>query len=441
MSAALLLGTLSCTKPAEDTPDPTEKASFDLLQEKILTTNCAMTGCHASESDGSFGQHKLVLASGKSYENLVNVAPANASAKTDGLLRVKPFNSLSSLFYHKLNTDAAHHGGKQYGNPMPLGRPPLSAGQIEFVRRWIEAGAPKTGSVADAALLDDQTGSNATFTPLAPPVTGQGLQLKIDPFDVKSNFERELFVRRLLNNSTDIYVKRVQIKMRPGSHHFIAYGFDRTTNLPAANQVRDLRNPDNSVNLATFLSMANHVFMAGSQSPNHDYTFPEGTALLLPANSSLDLNVHYVNKSDKVFQGEAFLNLFTVDKAEVKYAVKPINWSNESITTPPGQRRTHIKSFTFSKNVKVLALTSHMHKLGEKFVIRIKGGSRDGEVVYTTTDWEHPDIINFPTPISLKAGEGLTSEITYNNTTSKTVSFGLTSEEEMGIIFGYYYEE
>jgi hypothetical protein len=82
-----------------------------------------------------------------------------------------------------------------------------------------------------------------------------------------------------------------------------------------------------------------------------------------------------------------------------------------------------------------------MHKLGEKFVIKIAGGARNGEIVYTSTDWEHPNIINYPTPILLNAGEGLTSEITYNNTTSRIVSFGLTSEDEMGIIFGYYYED
>ena len=69
------------------------------------------------------------------------------------------------------------------------------------------------------------------------------------------------------------------------------------------------------------------------------------------------------------------------------------------------------------------------------------GGSRNGEVVYTSTDWEHPDIITYKTPIDLQKGEGLISEITYNNTTGKAVSFGLTSEDEMGIIFGYYYEE
>jgi hypothetical protein len=45
----------------------------------------------------------------------------------------------------------------------------------------------------------------------------------------------------------------------------------------------------------------------------------------------------------------------------------------------------------------------------------------------------------FATPIVLQPGQGLTSEVTYNNTTSKTVGFGLTSEDEMNIIFGYWY--
>ncbi len=66
-------------------------------------------------------------------------------------------------------------------------------------------------------------------------------------------------------------------------------------------------------------------------------------------------------------------------------------------------------------------------------------GARNGEIVYTNTDWEHPLVKSFSTPIVLQTGEGLTSEVTYNNTTSKTVVFGLTSEDEMNIIFGYYY--
>jgi hypothetical protein len=71
-------------------------------------------------------------------------------------------------------------------------------------------------------------------------------------------------------------------------------------------------------------------------------------------------------------------------------------------------------------------------------VIRISGGTRNGQIVYESTDWEHPQIKNFVEPLELKAGEGLTSEITYFNTSSRTVFFGLESKDEMGIIFGYY---
>ncbi len=45
----------------------------------------------------------------------------------------------------------------------------------------------------------------------------------------------------------------------------------------------------------------------------------------------------------------------------------------------------------------------------------------------------------FAQPLVLQPGEGLTSEVTYNNTTASQISFGLTSEDEMDIIFGYYY--
>ena len=45
----------------------------------------------------------------------------------------------------------------------------------------------------------------------------------------------------------------------------------------------------------------------------------------------------------------------------------------------------------------------------------------------------------YTTPIVLEKGQGLRSVVTYNNTTSKTITFGLMSEDEMDIIFGYYY--
>ena len=435
---------MNACQPKDDTAVPivAEKSSFTLMQERILTPTCANVGCHAATTDPSFAQHGLVLSAEVAYQNLVNVAPKNALAKTDGLMRVKPFSSIQSLLYNKFFADAAHHGGKQYGNPMPLGKELLSVGQIEFVRRWIEAGAPRTGNVVDAILLDDKTPS-VTFAPfeqLTKPANGQGIQMYLPQFSVAPNFERELFMRREMGNAGDIYVNRIQVKMRPNSHHFIAYGFKSTTALPALDQIRDLRNPDGSANLLTFLSMQNHIFLAGTQTSTSDYTFPEGAALLIPANTSLDLNSHYVNKTNAAIPGEASMNMYTTDKAKVVNVVKSLNEANNTFTLPAGKTTTIVTNFIYAKPRTILALTSHTHKLAQKFVIKIKGGSRDGEIVYTATDWEHPEIINYKTPIVLKAGEGLTSEVTYNNTTSRTVSFGLLSEDEMDIIFGYYYE-
>jgi hypothetical protein len=429
----------SCSKQE---PVDSEIASFDLIQDKILTKSCAVQGCHFSENDGTFAQHGLVLAKGKAYNNLYEIDPKNNEARNDGLKLVKAFNAMQSLFYHKLNTDNSHHGGKNYGSTMPLGSEPLYLGQIEFIRRWIEAGAPEKGNVADAKLLDDTTPSNVTpFEVLAAPTAGTGYQMKLDKFDVAPNFERELFVRKPLGNTETAYINRVQVKMRQNSHHFILYGFRDPNNLAPLNQVRDLRNPDGSLNILTFQQMGNHIFNFGGSEANMDYTFPEGTAVAIAPNATFDMNSHYFNKGTSAIPGEVYINLYTTEKAKVKNVLKVLDLANNNLTILPKQKTVISKNFTFDKNIRVVMLFSHTHKLGEKFEILIKGGSRDGEVVYTSTNWQHPEKINYTPYISLKKGEGLTSRITYNNTTDKLVRFGLTTEDEMGIIFGYYFEE
>ena len=449
--ATIILGAFliitACSKQSIDTPNPvTEVASFSLMQDKILTPTCATSGCHASNTDNGFKQHGLVLEKSVAYENLVGVMPVNLLSKADGHLRVKAFKSLESLLYHKLEWNSVHHGGKQYGLPMPLGSTALSVGQIEFVRQWIEAGAPKTGKVANPKLLDDKTPSVSVvdnFKAMNSPKTEgvDGFQLKVDKFEVAPNFERELFVRRNVGNTSAVYINRIKLQSRPNSHHMVLYDFRNTANLPALDLIRDLRNPDNGINFVTAFQASNHIFLGGGTQSNQEYIFPEGTALLLPANFSMDLNPHYFNKTNTPLLGENYVNLYTTAKANVKYVVKTIDFNNTNLAILPNVKTTISKDFTFNTNVKIVSLTSHTHKFGEKYLIKIKGGTRDGEVVYENLDWEHPAVINFKIPIALKKGEGLTSVVTYNNTSNQKLAFGLTSDDEMNIIFGYYYEE
>lgn len=420
------------------------ESSFNIIQTKILEANCAISGCHASTTDPSFQQHGLVLTGSAAYDQLINRPPKNANALRDGLLLVKPFKSDQSLLFHKL-LPLDHHATTDYGNLMPLGLRPLTNGQIEFIRRWIEAGAPFQADVVDQELLADTTRlDNSKFEALIPPAPGQGFQIKLDPFTVAPKFEREFFVYKKVGNTTGVYVNRFEIKMRANSHHFILYDFNSqmpAAARPAFNTVRDIRSQTGDLIYPNMLPMAYHVFAIGSQSPSFSYAFPPGTALYLPPDMAFDMNSHYVNKSFSEITGEVNVNLYTLPQVEVKYVVRALNLANQALELPPNQRTTATKTFTMAKKTYIVALTSHTHQLGEKFVIKIAGGARSGEVVYTNTDWHHPPMITLDPPLVLNPGEGLTSEITYRNTSAATVRFGLTSQDEMGIIFGYYYEE
>jgi hypothetical protein len=383
-------------------------------------------------------QHNLVLTANVAYENLVNVAAKNANATTDGLIRVKPNDVAKSLLYNKVDC-AAGYGVTSYGAKMPLGSGYLSIGEIEFIKQWIIKGAPKTGSVVDETILKNESVCLLPFVPLPAPTAAEGFQLKIDPFTVSPNSERELFVRRNTPNTTPVYVNKYVMRGRQNSHHFVIYDFQNMTNLPTVNTVRDLYNPDGSFNSSTFLQMQNHIFLGGGTDVNATYTFPAGVALKLPANAPVDLNAHYFNTQTTSLTGENFINFYTVPQASVIKEAKTINFPNYNFSIPAGTRKTITTNFTFPTASTVIMLTSHFHKIGERFLIKINGGPRNGETVYENTDWEHPLTLNLTTPIILNAGEGLTSVVTYNNTTNHVINFGLTSEDEMNIIFGYYY--
>ena len=447
----------ACSKSTVDVPvSPISQAatinSFDLLQDKLLSPSCATSGCHLSIQDASYAQHGLVLTKGLAYGNLIGTTPKNSVAVANKLQRVKKFSSAESLLFHKLNWDLSHHAAANYGAPMPLGGKPVSKGQLDFVQKWIEVGAPDKGEVVDAKLLDDTTPSftePTNFSALDSPVKEgkTGFQLKVDRFVVPPNFEREIFVRRPLNNTEPIYVSRIKLKSRSNSHHLVVYDFRSKLLLPNMDEMRDLRNLDNSLNINTVFQMSNHIFLGGGTDPNSDYSFPEGTALKLPINSSVDLNPHYFNKTKDNLYGENYVNLYTVPESQVKNVVSMIDFNNTSFTLPPNKTTVITKDFySFDgfvkgsgKSVVIVSLTSHTHERGKLFQIKIKGGARDGEVIYEDNDWAHPKVVNYAKPIVLKEGEGLTSVVTYVNNTNKPLGFGLTSEDEMDIIFGYYY--
>lgn len=437
-----LLLLISCQEPVDEKID----TSWSILYKQVLQPNCS--NCHMNGS-AIQKQSGLDFSSSAVYNDLVGVVPKNLAATEDGLLRVSTEGGMKGLtqsyLWEKINIYDQEHflnDHPEYGQLMPPGGNVLTDGELQFVRSWIEAGAPETGIVVDEdVLLNTDRYIPEAFTKLDPPTNG--IQLHLGPFDVQPNYEREFFQFTALDQNSDMYVNRIEIEMRRGSHHFLLYTFNENTPqqiLPSYDQPRELRNENSIINLSTLYQMQFHKFFGGTQWSRLDYRLPDGVALKIPQGSGLDQNSHYVNRTDSVMTGEVYTNLHTINKEDVAYVAELFDFNNTDIYLPPKKVTTLTKTFILDEKYYMGQVFSHAHEKMQEFVVEIVGGQRNGEVIYWTNDWEHPPIINFDPPIEINAGEGLKLIATYNNPTNDPVTFGYRSVDEMMILFGWYYK-
>jgi hypothetical protein len=350
-----------------------------------------------------------------------------------------------SFLWEKINAYDREHflsDHSEYGQMMPPGENFLTDGQLQFVRSWIEAGAPETGIIVDEKILTDSNRYKpAPFKPLPQPK--EGFQLHLGPFEVQPNFEREFFHYTNMNLTADMYVNRVEIEMRPGSHHFILYSFLNETapsDLPNYDEDRELRLNSGGLIMSTLRTMQYHQFFAGTQWPRLDYKMPPGVALRLPSKFGLDQNSHYVNRTDSTMIGEVFTNIHTVSESAIQHVAELFSMSNQELSLPPKKVTTLQKTFRVKENTRFGQVFSHAHEKMKEFIVEIDGGPRDGEVIYWTDDWEPPPILYFDPPIEIASGQGFKLIATYDNPTDYTVRFGFSSTDEMMILFGWYYK-
>jgi len=130
-------------EPAPSGCDPMAifTGTFDRIQRQIFNQSCALSGCHDSQSQTG----GLLLETGASYGNLIDVTPQMPGAAAAGWKRVDAANASAenSYIFHKLTGDL---DGTQ-GARMPLIGGSLDDNLIEIIRLWIEDGAPATGWV------------------------------------------------------------------------------------------------------------------------------------------------------------------------------------------------------------------------------------------------------------------------------------------------------
>ncbi len=437
---------------------PNENSTYHDIQEAVFDKSCANSVCHAAPAN-AFG---LNLTYGLSYEELVGVVPQNPAAAAAGMKLVDPGNPENSFLLTKLMGPTVSEQGQR----MPFGGGVLHTGKIDAVRTWIEAGAPQTGKIAGIGDLGVLRDPDEVFEPPAPPAPGEGYQLHLPPFKIEPGTEREIYYATQIRDENgdpvegDIFINRVEIFYPAGSHHFILYRFTEeglVQGVPergitpgiGVNPEDEFRELDTEDPLVLGNFGVDRLFVVGTQTDDTLFAFPEGVGLRLPGDTIYDLNSHYINLlGDETLLGETYVNIYTIPEEEVQYEAVEIFVSNRSINVPPGTTRVakmtwyvedelERRGHDAGTDLNVFLLTSHMHRHGELFEI-FQGST--GDLLHRSISYDDAPITPFDPVLRLDAADTLKFQCTHNNyDTDEPLIFGLTSEDEMCIIFGYYY--
>lgn len=171
---------------------------FDSTFEAIQATVFEQGGCANSLCHGDAVAGGLDLTTANAWDNLIDAASVGSSLKL-----VNPRKPATSYLYHKLSAKTFPGSYDIAGSPMPSAGQAISPGQLEAIRLWIEAGAPKEGSVGDTLGRGEDEIENllgvclpeaeaVNTVPLPPPAPDKGIQFAMPPQDVPAESEREI---------------------------------------------------------------------------------------------------------------------------------------------------------------------------------------------------------------------------------------------------------
>jgi hypothetical protein len=263
--------------------------------------------------------------------------------------------------------------------------------------------------------------------PLDPPPEGQGFQLRMDAVAPPATEIWKCKVEQLDEPDAANYVHRVHHTETPFLHHmslavlFPNAGFQVA---PGDYDCADLyaNNPK---------LMDSEILIYGAQNEEADLVMPPGVAAGLLNGLTLIYELHYVNASDQQKSVFSTINAYTIPHSEVTGTIWGQDIRHQNIVIPPHSDHTSWSRCVMNQAADVLILSSHTHKLGTDFHILRWDGTNVGDELFVNTDWQTPKLAQLNPAIHVEAGEGFEFDCNYYNPSDQTVTYGLTSNDEM----------
>ena len=282
-----------------------------------------------------------------------------------------------------------------------------------------------------AAACGDSGGNGG---PLGTNPVGATYDISIGPVTLQPGEEQIVCVDKRLPTDHPIDVVRMTNDLSPGGHHVIFYKSGATTEQATPFPCQSFRDILNGT-VPLFIAQKEHT----------ELDFPRGVAYPFPAGQMVRLELHFLNATSAPESVSATMHLGEAAAGTITDHANLMFWGRVDIDIPAGQTATLGPSFHYFRqsDLHIFGVTGHQHHLGTGFKIELAKAIDDsaGQMIYENDDWANPPLKLFDPPLKPGDGEGLRFTCQYDNTTSGSVKFGESVNDEMCFLWAYYYPD
>lgn len=417
-------------------------STFAGIQKVIFEgRGCTNDMCHGTAKTGG-----LDLREGAAYESLLG------TSQNSPFKRVMPGEPDESFLYNKLRAATEPGSVEIGGSPMPSGAEPLSAGHLEVVRRWIEAGASRDGSVGDGitgrsdgiaellgACLPEAT--PLSITALEAPAPDEGVQIAMATIPLSAQTEIDVCFAQYYDLSDVVpaefqdpeqgvfFVNGQRTRQDPHSHHLVVShpGLDdELVNDPSFGEWA-CRGGDLDGEGCDPLSLGacgagicasepqakpaclgfgppgggglfgvGGTRITGAQTAQYYRAPRDGVYEAIPIKGIVYMNSHAFNLTSEDTTLHAWINLYYAkDPQHLIETLAITRHISIADGQPPFTKQTHCATWEAPQGSEMYVLSSHTHKRGGSFTVDLP----DGERIYTSTIYSDPVEENFDPPM------------------------------------------
>ena len=297
----------------------------------------------------------------------------------------------------------------------------------------------RTGIIAAIAALSLVAAGHATKLRLHKPK--RGFQMRMTSFEIPANADREGCEYAVAPNEKAIDVGAFEVKTTPGTHHFVVWQYLGNDRNPA-DFWRGIKYVPGCTGLGPQNGFAN-ADLFGMLPSQARVQFPPGVAVRLEPHAVLYPNLHFHNYSDKSVLGQAVFNFIPARKGTVQHHAQSFTVGTAQFAIPPLGTASATGEWHTPVALNMVQISTHEHRRGTTVTVHHvdASGADLGELV-TSTNWEHPTVQWYQqAPLRLSAGEGIRYTCEWSNPDDIAVHYGVTSEDEMCFITGYFYPD